>query len=60
MCHTNNMKNKTTMQNELSAESLQLLADLNVNIGGNYFAANEEFSNIDDEWLNEFIKDYNF
>ena len=59
-CHTTNMKNKNTMSNEISAETAQLLRELGVNTGGNYFAAGEEFSNIDDEWLNEFVEDYNF
>ena len=54
------MKNKNNVSNELSPEALELLGELNVNIGGNYFAAGEEFSDLDDAWLNEFVEEYNF
>ena len=54
------MKNNKAMNNEFSAESLELLRELNVNIGAGYRACGEEISNIDDEWLNEFVEEYNF
>ena len=52
------MKNLYT-ENELSPEALNELAALNVNLGANYRVV--EFDTlIDDEWLNEFVEDYNF
>ena len=52
------MKNLYT-ENELSPEALTELAALNVNIGASYRVANID-TLIDDEWLNEFVEDYNF
>jgi hypothetical protein len=52
------MKNLYT-ENELSPEALTELAALNVNLGANYRVANFD-TLIDDEWLNEFVEDYNF
>jgi hypothetical protein len=46
-------------ESELSPEALNELAALNVNVGASYRVV--EFDTlIDDEWLNEFVEDYNF
>jgi hypothetical protein len=50
---------KLYTENELSPEALSELAALNVNVGASYRVV--EFDTlIDDEWLNEFVEDYNF
>ena len=67
VCHTKRVKNQKTKnqmkklytENELSPEALNELAALNVNVGASYRVV--EFDTlIDDEWLNEFVEDYNF
>ena len=50
---------KLYTENELSPEALTELAALNVNVGSSYRVVNFD-TLIDDEWLNEFVEDYNF
>ncbi len=53
------MKNQMFNNSEFSPETVQLLKELNINTRVTQGVANCD-TLIDDEWLNEFVEEYNF